>query len=222
MHGWVKICGVTSVSDARDVLDAGADAIGLNFVSASPRVVDVAAARGIADAVRGRLRIVGVTASMELAAVRSLIDDVGLDLVQLHGVSQSAASGGREGTASSVTQSLAPKAYEAHAIGSDEDVERARRAPGALLLLDARARGVLGGTGTTFDWSLVVGLARERDVIVAGGLTPENVGAAIVTVEPWGVDVASGVEIAADRRSKDPEKVARFVANARAAWRGLG
>lgn len=209
MPGWVKICGITSVSDAELVARAGADAIGLNFVSSSPRCIGPRIARQIADSVRGTLELVGIVAvdaHMDADGLGRLIDEVGLDRVQLHG----------EGV-SELARALGAKAFEAHAIGGAEDVTRARGAAGTPLLVDARAQGVLGGSGTAFDWSLVVELARQRDVILAGGLTPDNVGAAIARVHPWGVDVASGVETV-DRRVKDPDKVAHFVRNARAAW----
>jgi phosphoribosylanthranilate isomerase len=210
--GWVKICGITSIDDAEGAARAGADAIGLNFVASSPRVVGPEVAREIAEAIRGRVQIVAVVVPdphLDAAELGRLIEELGLDFVQLHGPD----TGG-------LARTLSPKAFEAHAIGDAGDVNRARTAPGSLVLLDARVGTALGGTGKVFDWSLVVELARERDVVLAGGLTPDNVGAAIHAVRPWGVDVASGVERAGDRRAKDPAKVARFVEAARAAWRG--
>lgn len=211
MTGWVKICGITSIADAELAVRAGADAIGLNFVASSPRVIGPEIAREIVEAVRGRLESVGVVAldaHRDAAALQRLIDELGLDFIQVHGDD------------AAVSRALAPKVFQAHPIGNERDVERARAAPGTRVLVDARVGSALGGTGKTFDWSLVMELARERDVILAGGLTPDNVSAAIDCVRPWGVDVASGVEQVADRRSKDPEKVARFVEAARAAWRG--
>ena len=94
---------------------------------------------------------------------------------------------------------------------SAADVDRARAYPGEQLLVDARVEGRLGGTGHTVDWDLVAPLARERKLTLAGGLTPENVAAAIERVGPWCVDVASGVEVAGEARRKDLGKVQAFV-----------
>jgi phosphoribosylanthranilate isomerase len=179
----VKICGVTSVEDARASADAGASAIGLNFVATSPRRVDVAAARAIADSVRGRLLIVGVVADEPEARMRELVAAVGLECLQLHG----------DEPPEALTPFL-PHAYKAVRIGGPEDVARARAYPGKHLLCDARVPGALGGTGATFDWSLVRELARERKLTLAGGLTAANVADAVRLVAPFCVDVASGVE----------------------------
>lgn len=201
---WVKICGITSVEDALAAADAGADAIGLNFVPASSRRVDEAAAAAIAGAVRGRLTVVGVVADLDAAAMRALRDRVGLDLLQLHG-----------SESPELLEAVLPQAYKALAVGSREDVELADAYAGDRLLVDARVEGALGGTGVSFDWRLVQGLAARRRLILAGGLTPGNVAHAIGVVRPWGVDVASGVE--SDPRHKDAAAVRRFVAAARGA-----
>lgn len=201
---WVKICGITSVEDALAAADAGADAIGLNFVPASSRRVDEVAAGAIAGAVRGRLTLVGVVADLDAAAMRALRDRVGLDLLQLHG-----------SESPELLEAVLPQAYKALAVGSREDVELADAYAGDRLLVDARVEGALGGTGVGFDWRLVQGLAARRRLILAGGLTPGNVAHAIGVVRPWGVDVASGVE--SDPRHKDAAAVRRFVAAARGA-----
>jgi phosphoribosylanthranilate isomerase len=199
----VKICGVTTESDALLCALAGASAIGLNFVPSSPRRIDVARARAIARAVRGRTLIVGVVADMEVAAMRALLKDAELECLQLHG---------EESPATLAT--LLPHAYKALRVASAADVREARAYGGPYLLVDARAEGALGGTGKTFDWSLVSELARQRKITVAGGLTPENVADAIRTVRPYCVDVASGVESAPG--VKDAAKVKAFIEAARA------
>ncbi len=201
---WVKICGITSVEDARLAADAGADAIGLNFVPPSPRRVDEADARDIADAVRRRVTLVGVVADLDAAAMRALRQRVGLDLLQLHG-----------SESPELLEAVLPYAYKAVRIGSPEDVDLADSYAGDRLLTDARVEGTLGGTGASFDWRLVQELAARRPLILAGGLTPDNVASAIRSVRPWGVDVASGVE--RSRREKDAALVRRFVAEARGA-----
>ena len=201
---WVKICGVTSIEDALSAADAGADAIGLNFVPASSRRVDEAAACAIAEAVRGRVAVVGVVADLDATAMRALRERVGLDFLQLHG-----------GESPELLEAVLPHAYKALRVGSREDVELADSYGGDRLLVDARAEGALGGTGTSFDWRLVQALAARRRLILAGGLGPDNVSRAVQSVRPWGVDVASGVESAP--RHKDAAAVRRFVAAARGA-----
>ncbi len=188
---WVKICGVTRLEDALAAADAGADAIGLNFVPSSPRLIDEAKARSIIVALRGRLEVVGVVADLALEDARSLRQRLGLSVLQLHG-----------GESAQMVSQLLPAAYKAVRIGNAADVEMARSMPGQRLLTDARVFGALGGTGTRFDLSLVADLCRERAVILAGGLTPETVFAAVAEVHPWGVDVASGVELAGSPRAQ--------------------
>ena len=99
-------------------------------------------------------------------------------------------------------------------------MERARAFPGHPLLVDAKVPGQLGGTGQRIDWPLVAALARERALMLAGGLTADNVEEAVRIVQPWGVDTASGVELSGDPRRKDFEKMERFVAAARRASPG--
>ena len=161
----VKICGLTSVADALVCVEAGASAIGLNFVPASPRCLSVTAARAIARAVKGKALVVGVVADLDLAAMRALARDAELECLQLHGDESPA-----------TVASLLPHAYKAVRVGGADDVERARTFPGEHVLVDARVEGALGGTGKTVDWGLVAPLARERKLTLAGGLTPANVG----------------------------------------------
>lgn len=201
MH--VKICGVTTVADAVAIADLGASAIGLNFVASSKRRVDVPTARAIADAVRGRVLVVGVIADLSLAEARALVEDAGLECLQLHGDEPPDA-----------LAPLLPHAYKALRIGDASDVDRARTYAGDYLLVDAKVPGELGGTGHAFDWSLVTDLARERRLTLAGGLRPDNVAEAIRQVRPWCVDVAGGVESAPG--VKDLALVAAFVRAAKA------
>ena len=203
MAAHVKICGVTTVDDALLCVEAGASAIGLNFVQTSPRRVSVERARAIARAVRGRTLVVGVVADMEATEMRALLKSAELECLQLHGDETPA-----------TLATMLPHAYKAVRVGSAADVERARAYGGEYLLADARVEGKLGGSGKTFDWPLVAGLARERKLTLAGGLTAENVGEAIRAVGPYCVDVASGVESAPG--VKDPAKVAAFIEAARA------
>jgi phosphoribosylanthranilate isomerase len=197
----VKICGVTTPGDALLCVDAGASAIGVNLVEGSPRRVDVGTARGIAEAVSGRALVVAVVRDRSIAEMRDLVARTGCGCLQLHGDEPP-----------EVLAALLPHAYKAIAVAGPEDVARAAAYGGEYLLVDAKTAAGSGGTGKTFDWSLVAALARTRKLALAGGLTPENVAAAARAVRPHTVDVASGVEAAGDPRKKDPAKVRAFIA----------
>jgi len=199
---FVKICGITRVEDALACIQAGASAIGLNFIPSSRRRVDPATARRIVDAVGDRVETIAVVADLGEDELKKLRADVGVRWLQLHGDEPPG-----------VLSSVLPHAYKAVRIGSAADAALAASYAGERLLADAKVEGELGGTGAVFDWSLVQGLARSRQLILAGGLTPENVARAILAVDPWGVDVASGVESVPG--IKDAAKVRAFIAAAR-------
>jgi len=198
----VKICGVTSVADAAMCADLGADAVGVNLVPGSPRRVDEATARAIADAVGKTTLVVAVVAGMSVEAMRALRDRTGAGCLQLHG-DESPAD----------VRALLPHAYKAVRVATRADVLQADAFPGDYVLVDAKVDGALGGSGRTFDWDLVVDLAARRKLVLAGGLTPDNVALAVARVRPWCVDVASGVEKAPG--VKDPRLVELFVRAAR-------
>jgi phosphoribosylanthranilate isomerase len=200
---YVKICGITRVEDALSAVLLGATAIGLNFVPTSKRRVDVPRAREIADAVRGKVELVGVVADMAVAEMRALRDDLELDFLQLHGNEDDA-----------LVNEMLPKAFKAVRIGDAEDARLAEAVPGDRILADAKVDGALGGTGKTLDWALVRRLAEEHKVLLAGGLTPKNVALAVNLVRPFGVDVASGVETSPGL--KDAALVTSFIEAARA------
>jgi phosphoribosylanthranilate isomerase len=199
----VKICGVRSALDAQACVELGASSIGVNFVPSSPRHVDVSVAREIARAVHAtgkKVIVVGVVANLTLDAMRALVRDAELDCLQLHGDEDH-----------DTLAALLPHAYKATRIANAEDVARARAYPGEYLLVDAKVPGVLGGSGTAFDWTLVKELATERRLTLAGGLDPENVARAIREVRPYCVDVASGVERAGSPGEKDLARVRAFI-----------
>jgi phosphoribosylanthranilate isomerase len=207
----VKICGLRSAEDAKACVELGASSIGINFVRATPRCVDLETARSLARAAHdanARVVVVGVVADLELDAMRALVRDAGLDCLQLHG-----------DESHETLRALLPHAYKATRIASAADVERARAYPGAHVLVDAKVEGLLGGSGSIFDWALVKDLARERQLTLAGGLVPENVERAVREVRPYCVDVASGVE--GDPKGapgvKDLAKVRAFIEAARRA-----
>jgi phosphoribosylanthranilate isomerase len=199
---WIKICGVTSVEDAEHVVSAGADAIGLNFVPGSKRRVTVEQARSLVSAVAGRIEVVAVVADANDDLVEELRHGLGIEWLQLHGAEDAAR-----------TAELLPHAFKAVAIASAEDARSATAFPGERLLADAKVAGSSGGTGQVFEWHLVEELCRVRNLILAGGLNPSNVGRAVRELGPFGVDVASGVERSPGR--KDPELVSAFIEAAR-------
>ncbi len=203
---FVKICGITSVADAIMATEAGADALGLNFVPASKRVIDTATAAHISDAVGGRVELVGVVANRSVPELEELRTATGIRWLQLHG-----------SEAPEELDLLLPEAYKAIAIANRADVARAGEYGGQRLLVDAKIEGELGGTGQRFDWSLALPLTKLRDLILAGGLTPENVRSAIDALHPFGVDVASGVEARGNPRQKDAARVRAFIDAVRAA-----
>ena len=196
----VKVCGVTSVRDAEACVEAGADWIGVNFWPGSERRCDEAEAARIAEAVGDSATVVGVFVDEAPDQVRRILRQTRIRWAQLHGHEPP-----------SMLEPLLPHAFKALRVGSTSVAEEARRYGGEHLLLDAKVRGKVGGTGRTFDWRLAAEVAGERRLLLAGGLTPDNVGEAIRTVRPWGVDVASGVESAPGR--KDRAKVTDFVAS---------
>jgi phosphoribosylanthranilate isomerase len=205
----VKICGVTCVEDARAAIAAGASAVGLNFVPPSPRCIDVATARAVAEAIGDRALVVGVVADMDVASMRRLRDEAMLGCLQLHGDEPPEA-----------LEAMLPHAYKAIRVATEEHVALADRYGGEHLLVDARVEGRLGGTGRRVDVALVAPLARRRKLTLAGGLDPSNVAAAIAAIPGLHcVDVAGGVERAGDPRRKDDAKMRAFVAAAHAAAR---
>jgi phosphoribosylanthranilate isomerase len=212
----VKICGLTSVDDAQVAVRAGADAIGLNFYRRSARGVSVEHARQIARMMPRGVAKVGVFVNADVDEILRAFDEVPLDAVQLHGdepPGDLAELSGRpiirafrldEPGLTSVDGYLAECA--------------ALRAVPRMILVDAFSTDAYGGTGKTVDWSRLAADCAERQLpplILAGGLAAENVAEAIRTVRPAAVDVASGVEAHPGR--KDAEKVARFIAAAKAA-----
>jgi phosphoribosylanthranilate isomerase len=203
---YVKVCGITQLDDAWSAIAAGVDVLGFNFVPTSKRRIEVEHARAIIEQVRGRVLSVAVVADLAPEAAAELQGATGVDRLQLHGSE----------TANQFPL-FGPAAFKAVRIGDAADIAHARLFPGHPLLVDAKVEGYLGGTGHTIDWSLLVELARERALFLAGGLTAENVQAAVQKVQPWGVDTASGVETDSNPRRKDPEKMRRFVAAARSA-----
>ena len=193
----VKICGITRLEDAELAAELGAWAIGFILWPQSKRAVDPAVAAGIARTMRRRLELVGVFVSPTLDEVAHAVEGIGLTHVQLHG---------DEGPAfcAAVAQRTGARVIKALGIESGADIRDLERFHTDFHMLDTGR-----GTGRTWDWSLAAQRRSQIPAILAGGLTPENVGEGIAAVRPWGVDVASGVE--SEPGIKDPAKVAAFV-----------
>jgi phosphoribosylanthranilate isomerase len=206
---YVKVCGITRIEDAQAAVAAGAHALGFNCVPGSKRQLEATQIRAIVAQVRSESPTtlqVAVVADLTTERALALLDELGVDRLQLHG-DESARD----------VEALGARAFKALRVADAADIKLAATFPGEPLLVDAKVAGQLGGTGHTLDWPLVEPLARARVLILAGGLTPENVAHAVRLVRPWGVDVASGVEVAGEPRRKDSDKLRRFVDAARAA-----
>ncbi len=201
----IKICGIKTVNDALAAMEAGADLLGFNFYPPSPRFIDVGTCRDIMSVMRkyGQITYVGVFVNASAASIRATLDTCGLNLAQLHGDETSEA-----------VRCLYGRAFKAFR-GAPEKVNGFAREEAPALLVDASAKGVYGGTGLTADWKSAAELAKHYPILLAGGLTPENVAAAVRRVQPWGVDVASGVESAPG--VKDAQKMKAFVKQVRSA-----
>jgi phosphoribosylanthranilate isomerase len=204
----VKVCGITNVEDALAALDAGADMLGFNFYTRSPRYVSPAEARKIIARLPEGASCVGVFVNEPAPAdVERIAREAGLDAVQLHGDET-------PGYCRSLHGLTTIKALR---VGADFDADSAASYNTDAVLLDAYVAGARGGTGHTFDWSLAA-QTRERvpKLFLAGGLNPDNVPAAVAAVRPYAVDVCSGVETAPGRKS--PELMRRFVEQVRSVF----
>jgi phosphoribosylanthranilate isomerase len=196
----VKICGLTQLDDARLSVACGAHALGFVFWPRSPRVARPGSARAISRALPALVSRVGVFVDQSVDEVWTIVDDVGLDVVQLHGDESPGAY-----------LDIGVRVIKAVALDAADSVERALRyPPDVSLLVDASDRDRRGGTGRLANWDRAAQLAAERPILLAGGLTADNVAAAIRHVRPWAVDVSSGVESAPG--IKDPERVKTFFA----------
>jgi len=202
----VKICGITRDADADAVVAAGADALGLNFAPQSPRRVDTATARRIAERVSGAVVRVGLFVDADVDGVRRVLDAVPLDLLQFHGGESGEFCRGFDVPYLKVLRVREPL---------DMAVLEETYGDACGLLLDAYVPGRPGGTGERFDWSLWPRQSK-LPLVLAGGLTPDNVAEAIARLAPWGVDVSGGVE-GSRKGEKDPARIHKFVAEVKRA-----
>jgi phosphoribosylanthranilate isomerase len=199
---FVKICGVTSEEDALLAVAMGADAVGFNFVPSSPRFLAAARAADIAKRLPPEILTVGVFRNESAKRVVELTNQAGLRAAQLHGFETA--------DDSRWVRQRVPFTIKVFP-GGDPALANAIEYGADVVMLDSASPG----SGEVFDWSLAEGAPSGLRLLLAGGLTPENVGDAIARVRPWGVDVASGVESAPG--VKDPTHVRRFIQAAKAA-----
>ena len=207
----VKICGITSAEQASAICDLGADAIGLNFWPKSRRYIRPADAELWAEGLRERIKVVGVFVNPSLAMLREVISMGVIDVIQLHG--------DEDGSRVMRVMDLGMPVIKALQVRGRESLQFIRTFPCERFILDAYCPGLYGGEGKTFPWELAIE-AKEtfpmKRFILAGGLTPDNVGLAVAQVKPVGVDVASGVESAPG--VKDLDLVRRFITEAKKAY----
>jgi phosphoribosylanthranilate isomerase len=212
---WLKICGITNLEDALHAVEAGADALGFVFYEKSPRKAAVETTREIIRELPGDIEKVGVFVDHEPEQVREIVSRTGLTTVQLHGKQLLDRVWSEK---LSVEQSLGVRKVIPVIPGDSLKDRGVLISEGAhdkvfALLFDSQSNGNMGGTGTTFDWrgtrAMVQVISLKIPVIVAGGLTAVNVAEAIRLLQPFGVDVSSGVE--ARPGKKDPAKVNAFI-----------
>ena len=196
----IKVCGITCQEDSRTAVAAGVDSLGFIFVEQSPRLVQPDMVRAITAEMPPFVDRVGVFQDEEIDVVKEIVHYCRLTLVQLHG-----------SESPEYCQKIPCKVIKSFSISSESTSEELAAYADAAsgFLLDTYHEHMAGGTGKTFDWNLVGQVKPPGPVILAGGLTPENVGEAIRQVKPFAVDVNSGVEYQPGR--KDPDKLKRFV-----------
>ncbi|MBI3165377.1 MAG: phosphoribosylanthranilate isomerase [Chloroflexi bacterium] len=216
----IKICGIKTLTDAVAAIEAGADYLGFNFYPKSVRFIEKNVCAEITSVLKReypQIKLVGVFVNSPVDEIKDILQTCSLDLAQLHG--------------DETPEMLAPfnsKAFKAIRLSSSESAHASvypflksalfresvtESVDRPAMLIDAAVKGVYGGSGVTADWASAAELAKKYPLLLAGGLTPENVVEAIRRVKPWGVDVASGVESAPGE--KDAGKMVEFVRKVR-------
>ena len=199
----VKICGITRVEDAISAVNAGADAIGLVFYAPSPRALTIAQAQQIVAAIPPFVSVVGLFVNALQTEIESVLSKVRLDILQFHGDETAQ-------DCEQVCQQINLPYYKAIRVKADTNLLQceAEFKSAKALLLDTYSETAVGGTGQVFDWNLIPNNL-TKPVILAGGLTADNVALAIQQVRPYAVDVSGGVEL--NKGIKDAAKVAAFM-----------
>lgn len=191
---FVKVCGLTNREDAEAAVELGATALGFNFYRKSPRYVDPAGLKWLSQ-MPSHVWKVGVFVNEDIALIRSIVETLKLDVIQLHGDEQPA----------DCPRDL--RVWKAIRVDYAFDARRVRKYPVEAILLDGPAGRAYGGSGLTFDWTLAAGLPVK--VVVSGGLHAGNVATAIECIRPWGVDVCSRIEKSPGK--KDHDSMAEFL-----------
>lgn len=199
---FVKICGITNLEDAQHAITCGADALGFVFYAKSPRFVKPEHATEIIQRLPEHISKIGVFVNSDRKYIHEVTAKAKFSAVQLQG---------NEGPDDLIDYEVS--AIKVFRVSKDFDVEVMRNYVVDAFLLDTYQKGVYGGTGETFDWHLAVKAKEYGRIILSGGLTPDNIEAAVRFVQPYGVDVSSGVE--ASPGKKDPNKVRDFIARAK-------
>ena len=194
----IKICGITHLNDALMAIEAGADALGFVFVPNTPRYIHPEQARSIIDQLPPFITTVGLFVNAEQQGIEAIADGCRLNLIQLHG-----------DELPTLCVALSRRVIKAFRVKDESSVSRLSDYRVSAYLLDTYVKGAMGGTGKSFDWNLALKAKSYGRIILAGGLTPDNVASAVLQVRPYGVDVSSGVEASPGR--KDPAKVKAFI-----------
>ena len=194
----IKICGITNLPDALAAVDAGAHAVGFVFAPSSPRYISPGDAAGIINQLPPFVQTVGVFVNAERALVNKVILESGINTIQLHGQEEV-----------SETTGYPVRVVKGFRISGPADLDALSRYRVSAFLLDTYVPGLDGGTGQTFDWNLAREAKKHGRIVLSGGLREENVGEAIRTATPYGVDVSSGVENSPGK--KNVQKINRFV-----------
>ena len=200
----VKICGITSLDDALMAVEAGADALGFVFFEKSPRYLSPEVAARIIESIPPMVQVVGLFVNAELDFVNRTADSCGLDIVQLHGDESPA-----------YCRLVRRRVMKAFRVRGPESLVSLADYHVAAYLLDAYSPNAYGGTGESFDWDCAAAAKEQGAIVLAGGLNPGNIALAVAKVAPYAVDVSSGVE--SSPGCKDPEKVRRFIQEAKKA-----
>ena len=191
----VKICGITNLEDAHLAVDAGADALGFIFVPSSPRYVEPAHAKKIIQTFPPFVTPVGVFADAKREEVNRIVDTSGVRCVQFHGDEYPMDIAG-----------YTLPVIKAFRVKLGFDVQRLKNSPTRTFLLDTFVDGMQGGTGKTFDWSIAIEAKQFGEIILSGGLNPQNVADAVAIVQPYAIDVNSGVESSPGKKDENKLK----------------
>jgi len=199
----VKICGITHLEDAHAAVEYGADAVGFVLYRQSPRFIEPSQVQNIISKLPPYVTAIGLFVDEEVSVIQKTVESCGLDMVQFQG-----------NESPEICNPFQQRAIKAIHVKNEESLFHLSQFHVRAFLLDTFLEGEYGGTGKQFDWDLAVKAKPFGTIILAGGLTPENVREAVQKVRPYGVDVSSGVE-GAIKGKKDHEKIKRFIEEAK-------